>query len=49
MYKCVFIPQGAQCERRECHKCGHNPEVAKARLEKIKAKLEGRDTDESDT
>ena len=47
MYNCDFVPGGVQCERKECHKCGHNPEVAQARLEKIKAKLEGRDIDES--
>lgn len=43
MYKCDFNPVGVQCERKECSKCGWNPEVAQARLEAIKAELYGKE------
>ena len=40
MYDCKFAPAGSvQCERRECAKCGWNPEVAKARLDEIIEKM----------
>ena len=39
MYNCHFVPKGVQCDKKECHKCGWNPEVAEARLEKIREEL----------
>ena len=32
---CIYHPVGVICYRQECSKCGWNPEVAQARLEKI--------------
>lgn len=33
--ECIFQPESIDCFKRECSKCGWNPEVAKARLDKI--------------
>lgn len=33
--ECVFQPESINCFKRECGKCGWNPEVAKARLERL--------------
>ena len=38
MYQCLYETY-VDCPKRECAKCGWNPEVAKARLEAIKAKM----------
>lgn len=38
MYQCNY-QEGVQCEKKNCHKCGWNPEVAKARLEAIIEKM----------
>lgn len=32
---CIYEPVGVICERQVCSKCGWNPEVAQARLERI--------------
>lgn len=37
--ECVFQPETIMCSNRECHKCGWNPVVAKARLEKLGADI----------
>lgn len=39
MYQCNY-QEFVECEKKNCHKCGLNPEVAKARLEAIIAKME---------
>jgi hypothetical protein len=42
MYQCPYAPAGAvECERKQCEKCGWNPEVAAARLEAIIEKMTG--------
>lgn len=28
--------EGCACKRKECHKCGWNPKVAKARAERVR-------------
>ena len=33
--ECVFQPESIECHRMNCDNCGWNPEVAKARLDKI--------------
>lgn len=39
-YKCDFVESGwVTCDRKKCSECGHNPEVAQARLEAIIAKM----------
>ena len=40
--ECVFQPESTICGKRECDKCGWNPVVAKARLDAIMEKLNGR-------
>ncbi len=32
---CIYEPVGVECDRQVCSKCGWNPEVAHARLERI--------------
>lgn len=34
---CKYIPEGVQCDpnERHCERCGHNPAVAAARLQKL--------------
>lgn len=32
---CVFQPESIECFKRNCNKCGWNPVVAKARLDKF--------------
>lgn len=38
MYQCDYHAF-VECPKKECSKCGWNPEVAEARLEAIKAKM----------
>ena len=38
MYQCDY-QEFVECERKKCSECGWNPEVAKARLEAIIAKM----------
>lgn len=40
---CRFNPEGIQCDPngRHCDRCGHNPEVAAARLQKLQKQLLG--------
>lgn len=38
MYRCDY-QEFVECERKKCAECGWNPEVAKARLEAILAKM----------
>lgn len=38
-HPCPHSPAGVWCERKQCTKCGWNPEVANARLEAIIAKM----------
>lgn len=39
-FKCDFVESGwVSCDMKKCSECGHNPEVAKARLEAIIAKM----------
>ena len=33
--ECIYQPETIICDKRICSKCGWNPEVAKARLDKI--------------
>ena len=33
--ECIFQPESIECYKRKCSSCGWNPEVAKARLDKI--------------
>ena len=33
--ECIFQPESIECSRLNCDNCGWNPEVAKARLDKI--------------
>lgn len=33
--ECVFQPETIMCSKRECDRCGWNPEVAKARLDAL--------------
>ena len=35
MYACRYNPEGCACVARNCEKCGHNPDVANARLRKM--------------
>lgn len=39
MYKCDFNDY-VECERKKCSECGWNPEVAKARMKEILAKMQ---------
>lgn len=34
-YTCRYNPEGCKCSNRKCLDCGWNPEVAKARTEKL--------------
>lgn len=38
MYQCDY-QKFVECEKKQCDKCGWNPEVAQARLEAIIAKM----------
>lgn len=40
---CQYNPEGVQCDPngRHCERCGHNPEVAAARLQKFQMKDPG--------
>lgn len=37
-YQCRFT-RGAICDDMNCDRCGHNPDVARARLERIQADM----------
>jgi hypothetical protein len=45
MYQCDY-QEHVQCEKKTCFQCGWNPEVAKARLEAIIAKMMGQEENE---
>ncbi len=45
MYRCDYNEK-IECKQKTCSECGWNPEVAKARLDAIIAKMCGEDEEE---
>ena len=41
--ECTYQPETIMCDKRNCSKCGWNPEVAKARLDKIMEEMSNAD------